>query len=70
MEKIQNNQISPFKASRFIQAFTILFMSMLVSSCELIGGIFKAGMSFGIFIVIAIVLFVIFLIIRIGKRKD
>lgn len=70
MEKIQNNQLSQFKTSKFFQAIILLFMSMIVSSCEVIGGIFKAGMSFGIFIVIAIILVVIFLIIRIGKRKD
>lgn len=70
MEKIQNNQLSRFKTSKFIQAFILLFISMMVSSCEIIGGIFKAGMGFGIFIVIAIILVVVFLIIRIGKRKD
>lgn len=30
------------------------------TSCEVVGGIFKAGMGFGIFIVIAIVAVVIF----------
>ena len=31
----------------------LLLSSLLLSSCSAIGGIFKAGMGFGIFVVIA-----------------
>lgn len=40
------------------------------TSCEIVGGIFKAGVGFGIFIVIAIVAIVIFGITKMfGGRK-
>lgn len=41
---------------------------MLMVSCEAIGGIFKAGMGFGIFIVIAIVVVVVYFMTKIGKK--
>jgi len=41
---------------------------MTLSSCEVIGGIFKAGMGVGIFIVIAIVAIIVFFIAR-GRKK-
>jgi len=51
--------------------FAALFTLMLTSftSCDLIGGIFKAGMGFGIFIVVAVVALIIYLISRFGKNK-
>ena len=48
------------KQLNFIIAFLILAIPLLLSSCEIIGGIFKAGMGFGIFLVIAVVGLVIF----------
>lgn len=40
------------------------------TSCEIVGGIFKAGVGFGIFIVIAIVAVVLFGITKMfGGRK-
>lgn len=45
---------------------TLLF---LLSSCDAVAGIFKAGMSFGIFIVVAIFIAVVYFIARIGKNK-
>lgn len=68
MEKNHNNQLPQFKTSKFFQAFTLMFMPLLVSSCDLLGTIFKAGMSFGIFIVIAIIVIVIIIIMRFRKR--
>lgn len=40
----------------------------LLSSCEVIGGIFKAGMGVGIFIVVFIIAVVIYFISRFGKK--
>ncbi len=40
-----------------------------LSSCSVVGGIFKTGMGFGIFIVVAIIALIIFLVTRIGKKK-
>ncbi|WP_220494920.1 phosphatidate cytidylyltransferase [Lacibacter sediminis] len=41
----------------------------MLSSCQLVEGIFKAGMGFGIFIVVAIIALIIFIIMRIGRGK-
>lgn len=39
------------------------------TSCEVIGGIFKAGMGVGIFIVIAVVALIIFIISKFSGNK-
>lgn len=70
MEKIKKDRLIQYKTSRFILVFTLLIMSLTVSSCNAIGEIFKAGMSFGIFIVVAIIVVVIILFLRFGKKKD
>lgn len=58
------------KNLNFLTAFIIVLLSFALSSCEAIAGIFKAGMGFGIFIVIAIVGIVIFIAMRAGKNKS
>ena len=57
------------KISNYITVFTLLLMSSMISSCSVIEGIFKAGMGFGIFIVIAIIGIIIFLVVRMGRSK-
>ena len=47
---------------------SLLCITMLLSSCEVIGGIFKAGMGVGIFIVLAVVLIIVFIVMRAGKK--
>ena len=49
-----------------ILLFTI---ALLFSSCSAIEGIFKAGMGVGIFIVIAIIAVIIYIISKIGGKK-
>ncbi|MDI1317006.1 hypothetical protein [Flavobacterium sp.] len=51
--------------------FAALFTLMLTSftSCDLIGGIFKAGMGFGIFIVVAVIALIVYAVSRFGKNK-
>ena len=49
--------------------FALLFIMALLNSCTVVGGIFKAGMGVGIFIVVAIIALIIFLIARIGNKK-
>lgn len=51
--------------------FVALFVSILTlfSSCEVVEGIFKAGMGVGIFIVIAIIAVIIFIISKLGGKK-
>lgn len=45
----------------------VLFTAML-SSCEVVGGIFKAGVGFGIFIAVVVVALLIFFLSRMGKK--
>jgi hypothetical protein len=50
----------------------LFFYSMLLtmfSSCEIVTGIFKAGMGFGIFLVVAIVGVIIYFVTRSGGNK-
>jgi hypothetical protein len=47
----------------------ILFVAALVmtlSSCQIVGDIFKAGVGVGVFIVVAIIGLIIFVIAKIG----
>jgi len=48
-----------------------LLISMLTtfSSCEVVGGIFKAGMGVGVFVVVLVIALIIFLVSRMGKNK-
>jgi len=47
----------------------LLIVMFTFSSCEIIGDNFKAGMSVGIFLVIAVIVFIIFIISKIGGKK-
>lgn len=47
----------------------LLVVMFTFSSCEVIGGIFKAGMGVGIFLVIAVIAAVLFIISRIFGKK-
>lgn len=52
----------------------ILFSSACItvlglSSCEIVGGIFKAGVWSGILLVVGIIILIIFLIGKAGKNK-
>lgn len=46
----------------------VLVAGIALSGCELAEGIFKAGMAVGVFVVIAIVALVIFLMSKIRRR--
>ncbi|MEO6175750.1 MAG: hypothetical protein ABIP27_11430 [Flavobacterium circumlabens] len=52
--------------TRLLMVFVILFS---FTSCEIIGDIFKAGMGFGIFIVIFIIAIIIFIFAKLFGRK-
>ena len=47
----------------------LLVASLSFTSCELIGGIFKAGMGVGIFIVIAIIAIVLIVVSKLFGKK-
>jgi hypothetical protein len=55
------------KQMQFFALF--IFILTFFSSCEVVEGIFKAGMGFGIFIVIAIIALIIFIISKLTGKK-
>jgi len=56
------------KKQTFNIALTIFILTTF-SSCEVIGGIFKAGMGLGIFLVVIVIAVVIFFVSRLRKNK-
>ncbi len=48
-----------------------LFIALLTTfqGCAVVGGIFKAGMGVGIFIVVLVIALIIYLVTRMGKNK-
>ncbi|HMI07406.1 MAG TPA: hypothetical protein VK528_07665 [Flavobacterium sp.] len=55
--------------NKFIRLSVLLLLMLSVTSCDVIEGIFKAGMGVGIFIVIAVIAIVIFIISKLGGKK-
>jgi hypothetical protein len=53
---------------RFFSFFAIAVLALTMTSCEAIAGIFKAGMGFGIFLVIAVIVGILFLVFRSSKK--
>ncbi|MBV9988272.1 MAG: phosphatidate cytidylyltransferase [Chitinophagaceae bacterium] len=52
-----------------LQLFTLLsVLAVMFSGCELIGGIFKAGVWSGIIIVVLVIVLIIWLIGRMGRK--
>lgn len=64
MKNLQNKN----HAFSIINLIGLLCITMLLSSCEAIGDIFKAGMGVGIFLVVAVVGIIIFFVMRAGKK--
>ena len=58
------------KTSNILSFFTILMLSLMVSSCSAIAGIFKAGMGVGIFIVVLVIIVIVAIIMWAGKSKS
>lgn len=57
------------KKSRLSSVFSLILLSLMVSSCSAIEGIFKAGMGFGIFLVLAVFAIVVFIILKIRQKE-
>lgn len=53
-------------ATRILLLLTVMFT---FTSCEVVGGIFKAGMGVGIFIVIAVIAVILFLVAKMFGKK-
>jgi hypothetical protein len=55
---------------KLIQSIALfIFIVSLFSSCEVVEGIFKAGMGVGIFIVIAVIVLIVFIISKLTGKK-
>lgn len=57
--------MKPMKAFQFL--ILLVATSTLLSSCEVIGGIFKAGVWVGVLVVVAIIAVIIWLV---GKSRS
>lgn len=56
------------KKINLLRVMTLFLISFLFTSCEAIGSIFKAGMGFGIIIVIAVLVVLVFVISKLTKK--
>ena len=56
------------KKINLLKVTTLFWILFLCTSCEVIEGIFKAGMGFGIFIIIAILVVIVFVISKLTKK--
>ena len=65
-----NNQHADNKSRKFsiLPYFAGFVLTSLFSSCAAIASIFKAGMGFGIFIVVAVIVGIMLLVVRSGKK--
>jgi hypothetical protein len=46
-----------------------MLLVSLISSCSIVGGIFKAGMTFGIFLVMIVIIAIVVLLLRMNKNN-
>ncbi len=53
----------------FTRISLLSLLLITLSSCSIVKGIFKAGVGVGIFLVIAIIAILLFIITKIFKRK-
>lgn len=59
------------KQSAFLPLAILLFvLGSFLTGCEAIGGIFKAGLWSGILLVAGVIAVVIFIIVKLGGKKD
>jgi predicted small secreted protein len=63
-----DKKINEMQKSPLLILFAVLLVSLFVSSCSAIAGIFKAGMGFGIFIVVVIIVIIAVIAMKAGKK--
>lgn len=56
--------------TKITRILMLLFISLSFTSCSIIEGIFKAGIGVGIFIVVAVLAILIFIIRKIFSRGN
>ena len=47
----------------------IIMLGLTLTSCEVIGDIFGAGVYTGIFLVVAVIIFIVVVVLRSGKKN-
>ncbi|MEO5595147.1 MAG: phosphatidate cytidylyltransferase [Chitinophagaceae bacterium] len=57
------------KKNLFLNYLIILLSVCMLSSCEAIGGIFKAGVWSGVLLVVAVIGLIIFIISKVAGKK-
>lgn len=55
--------------NNFTRSLLLLLVLMTVTSCEIIGDIFQAGMGVGIFLVIVVIAVIVLIISKLGGGK-
>lgn len=55
--------------SKLTRMLVLILVLITFTNCEVVEGIFKAGVGVGIFIVVAIIAVIIFIISKIGGKK-
>lgn len=58
-----------FQVAKTFIVFALLLVSMSMSSCAAVGGIFKAGVAAGIFLVVVIIAVIVAIAMRAGGKK-
>jgi hypothetical protein len=57
------------KSIKLFTLLSVLSLTMLMTSCELVGDIFSAGVYTGIFLVVFVIAVIVFLVMRIGRKR-
>lgn len=67
---LSHTKFRAMKTSKFFNLILALFLGLSVSSCSIIGGIFKTGVGVGIFLTVTVIVLIIALILRLGRRRN
>lgn len=52
---------------KFLLPSLLIFLALTLNSCELVGDIFQAGFSVGIFVVVAVIALILFFVYKFKK---
>ncbi len=55
--------------NKITRILMLTFVLISFSSCELVEGIFKAGIGVGVFIVVAVIAVIVFLVSKVTRRR-
>jgi hypothetical protein len=65
----QKDKQTSGKANRTPLLFFVFFLSLCLTSCEAIEGIFKTGVGVGMFIVISVIVVIVIVLLSFRKNK-